>query len=127
MAGLTKEYLIEQLIVRPVNEFEAGMNAALLLILKKIVEVNGGSGEEPLELPQTSSFRSLTQNQKELKKCMNDDAVFNKIKDVEFAELFAYLKASPSQKLEAIKYFKEITGYGLKEAKDVIDQFIMIS
>lgn len=55
MAGLTKEYLIEQLIVHPQNDFEAGLNAGLLLILKKLVEVNGDSGEVPLNLSRTGS------------------------------------------------------------------------
>lgn len=126
MAGLTKEYLIEQLIVHPQNDFETGLNAGLLLILKKLVEVNGGSGEVPLNLSRAGSSNGLTQNQKELKKCMNDDATFNKIKDVEFAELFTYLKMNPAQKLSAVKFFKEISGYGLKEAKDVIDQLILV-
>jgi ribosomal protein L7/L12 len=104
---ISKEMLIDLLNVDMTNERCIGNNQMTIHLLKKL---NGDY------VPQKSMEELL-------KIAINDDDIFSHINcfTEEKRQLMNFI--SDRQKLLAIKLFKKMTGWGLKESKDVIDRF----
>jgi ribosomal protein L7/L12 len=102
--------LIQQLNDNPRNEFENGQNNILINLIKS--NINNPSYSE----------KRIIEN------CI--EKVDNKIKIQNFTEehnrLFLEYKSNSSNKLQAVKLLKDITGCGLKEAKWVMDDYFTI-
>lgn len=105
---ISKEMLIDLLNVDMMNERSIGNNQITILLLKKL----------------NSNYTPDESIDKKLKTAVENDNVFNNI-IVKFPnekrEFIDFIREG--KKLAAVKLFKEMTGWGLKESKDVTDRF----
>ena len=115
MAHLTKEFLINSLHNLPKTEAEVGFNAAIIMILKKIVESVENDAILKSALTNTYDTRLF------------DAFVKNGHGISEYSKLSESTKkelkdaVDTSSKLHAVKILKDATGLGLKQSKDIID------
>lgn len=125
MPGLTKESLIEMLITSPSSDIEKGFNAAIIHILKKIVELAGGSREqiEPIDLETGQVGQLYSKNYLEFKRAMkavwNSDNLISCFTPVDINSIFDSIRAG--NKLRAVKDIKSLSDMGIKESKDLAD------
>jgi hypothetical protein len=126
MTGLTKESLIEMLITTPSNDMEIGFNAGIIHILKKIVALAGGSGEEldPLDLASLGKSGQLhSKNYLEFKQAMKatwgSENLMYKFTPADIKSIVSLVRGG--QKLQAVKDIKALSDMGLKECKDLVD------
>ncbi len=110
MGAVTKEFLIKSMYTWPSNDRETGFNAALILILKELSDVsNAKLSDADILKSVCAKFNTLC---------------YNQFVQQNITELFGYIRGN--SKLQSVKYFKEITGMGLKESKDHIDEIAKI-
>lgn len=103
---ISKELLIQMLILEPSNDKAIGFNNALISLLKKTVDAS--------EIPSRKEI---------LRQTFKDDLLFNRITEAYLTELWAAMDFNGGNKLQFVKLIKEATGLGLKEAKDITDCF----
>jgi ribosomal protein L7/L12 len=108
MASVTKEFLINSMIVDPRTDREIGFNSALITILKELIR----------DVDSTVLDPAYNIFMKVLSKHYSD---YRNLKPFEVNEVITFIKTN--QKLQAVKRLKEITQLGLKEAKDAIDEY----
>jgi len=109
MASVTKEFLINSMMVDPRTDREIGFNSALITILKELVrDIDSVTSD-----PEYNIFMKI------LSKHYSD---YRSLKPIEVNEVITFVKTN--QKLQAVKRLKEITQLGLKEAKDAIDEYL---
>lgn len=106
---ITVNDLIELLYVNPSNDKEIGFNSGIIVIMKNMISVGNNK----------NSLDNL------LRRTINDDFIYNKITLAAEQELFKYFK--DDQKLFFIKALKEAANIGLKEAKDIADNFFNLA
>ncbi len=102
--------LIELLNDNPKSEFENGQNNILIKMIKS--NINNPSYSE----------------KRIIESCI--EKVDNQIKIQNFTEehnrLFLEYKSNSSNKLQAVKLIKDLTGCGLKEGKYIMDEYFTI-
>ena len=108
MATVIKEFLIASMHTYPSTEREIGFNTALIMILKKLTDDTSNTQQV---LSDLDMLRSIP-----LKTPYN----LSMVDHAEATQILTQIRSK--QKLAAVKFLKEITGIGLKEAKDVIDE-----
>lgn len=110
MGAVTKEFLIKSMYTWPTNDRETGFNAALILILKELADVSD------VKLSDADILKSV---------CIKLSNVhYVDFEPLAISVLFGYIRSN--SKLQGVKYFREITGMGLKESKDHIDEIAKI-
>jgi len=92
--------LIAMLHTFPENDKEVGFNSGIITMLKGL----------PIQLQRGEAVK--------LSECMYQP-MFNGLNQTTISEVID-AKAN-NDKLRAVKIFKEATGFGLKEAKDIMD------
>lgn len=112
MPAVTKEFLIQSMHAYPTTEREIGFNSAMIIILKELAGVTVQSNE-----------RQLTTDEQLLRGSINNDVLFYAMPKIDIDEIIKLRRESPPQKLSAVRKFKDITGMGLKESKDIIDTY----
>ena len=100
--------------VEPKNDFEVGFNSALIKLLK--IQTNPTETVEENKLK--TAFNMLTVD----KVILLDK--YNVLSSLQKQTIFESIK--DGQKLMSIKQLKEYADMGLKEAKDVIDLYLML-
>lgn len=103
---ITTEQLIEMLKPNPINDREIGFNSAVIQILQTQHDPNVQNLKNRFEIyrKQLLGYNQFTTPQLE-----------------EFDGIVLR-----QEKLHAVKFHKEITGYGLKESKNSIDEIFEI-
>lgn len=103
MATVSKEFLINSLYLHPSSDKEIGFNSAIILLLKELV-------------------RPTLSNEEEIfRKSVYTPSHFDLIDSYDRKQIIDF--AISSQKLSAVKLYKDKTGVGLKEAKETMDLF----
>lgn len=110
-------FLIRKLITYPMNDKDVGFNSGIISVLKEELSVLNMNDTESKEFKIYQIFSaSCAACQRE-----NARAVLEKVNISKCMELSNFL--INSEKLAAVKQLKEYSGLGLKEAKDIIDDF----
>jgi len=97
--------LLSLLHTFPQNDQEIGFNSGIISIMKQMENLSGVDRPEILKL----------------KDAVGSVGVFNMLTERNISDIIDC--KTNGTKLMGVKVFKEATGYGLKEAKDVMDDF----
>lgn len=126
-----EKYLVKSLITAPKNDKEIGFNTALITVLKGIADGVPLDSQEAdfrnnestiIDFPSHSTdekFLKFNQLFKEASYFVTDNDLISVIPIDDLHNI--YINLIGRNKLYCVKKLKELTGLGLKEAKDIID------